>query len=50
MDSRSFCPLGDAAAWPILWGGLKYFENEFEYWIKHKASPVGREVGLPAAA
>ena len=27
MDSRSFCPLGDAAAWPIIWGGLKYFQR-----------------------
>jgi NADH-quinone oxidoreductase subunit F len=48
MDSRSFCPLGDAAAWPIIWGGLKYFQHEFEYWITNKRSPVGREVGLPA--
>lgn len=49
MDSRSFCPLGDAAAWPIIWGGLKYFEDEFKYWIEHKQSPVGRELGQPAA-
>jgi NADH-quinone oxidoreductase subunit F len=48
MDSRSFCPLGDAAAWPIMWGGLKYFQDEFEYWIKNRRSPVGQEVGLPA--
>ena len=48
MDSRSFCPLGDAAAWPIMWGGLKYFEDEFQYWIRNKRSPVGREVGSPA--
>ena len=48
MDSRSFCPLGDAAAWPILWGGLKFFQDEFEYWIEHKRSPVGQEVGYPA--
>jgi NADH-quinone oxidoreductase subunit F len=49
MDSRSFCPLGDAAAWPILWGGLKFFEDEFVYWIKNRRSPTGQEVGLPAA-
>jgi NADH-quinone oxidoreductase subunit F len=48
MDSRSFCALGDAAAWPIIWGGLKYFEDEFRYWIEHKKSPVGRELGYPA--
>ena len=48
MDSRSFCPLGDAAAWPILWGGLKHFEDEFVYWIKNRRSPVGLEYGTPA--
>jgi len=48
MDSRSFCALGDAAAWPIIWGGLKYFEEEFQYWIEHKKSPVGRQLGYPA--
>ncbi|MFN3649212.1 MAG: NADH-quinone oxidoreductase subunit NuoF [Armatimonadota bacterium] len=50
MDSRSFCALGDAAAWPIIWGGLKHFQDEFDYWIQHKKSPVGREVGVPAVA
>jgi NADH-quinone oxidoreductase subunit F len=48
MDSRSYCPLGDAAAWPIIWGGLKHFRHEFEHWITHKSSPVGREPGVPA--
>ena len=48
MDSRSFCPLGDAAAWPIIWGGLKYYQDEFEYWIQHKRSPVGLATGTPA--
>ena len=50
MDSRSFCPLGDAAAWPIIWGGLKHFQHEFEHWIQYRRSPVGREVGQPALA
>jgi NADH-quinone oxidoreductase subunit F len=49
MDSRSFCALGDAAAWPIIWGGLKHFEHEFLYWIDKKSSPVGLPVGQPAA-
>jgi NADH-quinone oxidoreductase subunit F len=49
MDSRSFCALGDAAAWPIIWGGLKHFQHEFEYWITHKRSPVGAEYGYPSA-
>lgn len=48
MDSRSFCPLGDAAAWPIIWGGMKHFQHEFEYWIDNKRSPVGQERGIPA--
>ncbi len=47
MDSRSFCPLGDAAAWPIMWGALKHFQHEFDYWIENRRSPVGRELGLP---
>lgn len=50
MDSRSYCALGDAAAWPIIWGGLKHFGHEFEYWIKHKRSPVGAEVEEEAIA
>jgi NADH-quinone oxidoreductase subunit F len=49
MDSRSFCALGDAAAWPIIWGGLKHFEPEFKFWIDNKKSPVGLPVGQPAA-
>jgi NADH-quinone oxidoreductase subunit F len=46
MDSRSYCPLGDAAAWPIIWGGLKHFRDEFEYHIRHRRcladSPIGK--------
>jgi NADH-quinone oxidoreductase subunit F len=40
IDGRSYCGLGDAAAWPIV-GAIKVFRPEFEYWIKHKRSPVG---------
>jgi NADH-quinone oxidoreductase subunit F len=46
MDSRSYCPLGDAAAWPIIWGGLKHFRDEFEYHIRRRRcladSPIGK--------
>jgi NADH-quinone oxidoreductase subunit F len=35
-DSRSFCLLGDAAAWPIHFGALKYFRDEFEHHIRHR--------------
>ncbi len=48
MDSRSFCALGDAAAWPIIWGGLKHFQNEFDYWIENRQSPVGLPAGQSA--
>lgn len=34
IDGRSFCGLGDAAAWPMA-GALKVFPEEFEYYIKH---------------
>jgi len=40
IDGRSYCGLGDAAAWPIV-GAIKEFRPEFEYWIKYKKSPVG---------
>ncbi|MBI3911898.1 MAG: SLBB domain-containing protein [Armatimonadetes bacterium] len=49
MDSRSYCPLGDAAAWPIIWGGLKYFQHEFEHYIRYRRSPVGAEPALVGA-
>jgi NADH-quinone oxidoreductase subunit F len=39
-DSRSFCLLGDAAAWPIQWGTLKFFRDEFEYHIRHRRCMV----------
>jgi NADH-quinone oxidoreductase subunit F len=39
MDSRSFCPLGDAAAWPIIWGALKHFPEEFEQHIRGRGCP-----------
>ena len=40
IDGRSYCGLGDAAAWPIV-GAIKAFRGEFEYWIANKKSPVG---------
>jgi NADH-quinone oxidoreductase subunit F len=40
IDGRSYCGLGDAAAWPIV-GAIKAFRNEFDYWIANKRSPVG---------
>ena len=40
IDGRSYCGLGDAAAWPIV-GAIKAFRQEFDYWIANKRSPVG---------
>jgi NADH-quinone oxidoreductase subunit F len=40
IDGRSYCGLGDAAAWPIV-GAIKAFPEEFAYWIANKRSPVG---------
>ncbi|MFN8139376.1 MAG: NADH-quinone oxidoreductase subunit NuoF [Fimbriimonadales bacterium] len=39
IDGRSFCGLGDAAAWPIA-GAIKVFRNEYEYFIEHGKSMI----------
>jgi NADH-quinone oxidoreductase subunit F len=39
IDGRSFCGLGDAAAWPVV-GALKAFPEEFEYYIANGKSIV----------
>ncbi|MBX3117770.1 MAG: NADH-quinone oxidoreductase subunit NuoF [Fimbriimonadaceae bacterium] len=39
IDGRSFCGLGDAAAWPVQ-AAIRVFRNEFEYFIEHKRSIV----------
>ncbi len=39
IDGRSFCGLGDAAAWPVV-GAIKVFPEEFDYFIEHKCSMV----------
>lgn len=40
IDGRSYCPLGDAAAWPIR-ASVQHFRHEYEYWIQHGESPLG---------
>ncbi len=40
IDGRSYCALGDAAAWPIV-ASIKHYRHEYDYWIEHKKSPVG---------
>lgn len=48
IDGRSFCGLGDAAAWPVA-AALRVFPEEFEYYIKNGKSMVtGREVAAMA--
>jgi NADH-quinone oxidoreductase subunit F len=41
IDGRSFCPLGDAAAWPVL-AAIRVFPEEFEYYIANGRSMVGQ--------
>lgn len=39
LDGRSFCGLGDAAAWPVA-AAIRVFGDEFDYYIKHGKSMV----------
>jgi NADH-quinone oxidoreductase subunit F len=39
IEGKSFCALGDAAAWPIK-AFIRQFPEEFEYWIKNGKSMV----------
>lgn len=48
IDGRSFCGLGDAAAWPVA-AALRVFPQEFEYFISHGRSMVGGEPMLSMA-
>lgn len=45
IDGRSFCGLGDAAAWPVA-AALRVFPHEFEYFIKNGRSIVESEPAL----
>ena len=45
IDGRSFCGLGDAAAWPVA-AALQRFPEEFEYYIEHGKSMVESSTGL----
>ena len=47
IDGRSFCGLGDAAAWPVA-AALRVFPEEFEYFIEHGKSIVDNEPMLAA--
>ncbi|MCW5941525.1 MAG: NADH-quinone oxidoreductase subunit NuoF [Fimbriimonadaceae bacterium] len=47
IDGRSFCGLGDAAAWPVA-GALKVFPEEFRHFIEHGKSVVDSPLREPA--
>ncbi|MBS1719900.1 MAG: NADH-quinone oxidoreductase subunit NuoF [Armatimonadetes bacterium] len=48
IDGRSFCGLGDAAAWPVQ-GAIRVFREEFEYFIANGRSIVTSEPSLVMA-
>lgn len=48
IDGRSFCPLGDAAAWPVL-AAIRVFPEEFDYFVANGRSMVGAEPVLAYA-
>ena len=37
IEGKSFCPLGDAAAWPIQ-SAIKQFPDDFRKWLANKAA------------
>ncbi len=41
IEGHTICALGDAAAWPVQ-SFLRHFRGEFEHYIRHGKSPVGR--------
>ncbi len=40
IEGKSFCPLGDAAAWPVQ-SAIKQFPDEFRKWLFEKTSGNG---------
>ena len=47
IEGKSFCPLGDAAAWPIQ-SAIKKFPEDFRKHVANGAGGDGKE-GLPTA-
>lgn len=41
IEGRTICAFGEAAAWPVT-GMLRHFPEEFEHYVKHGSSMVGR--------
>lgn len=48
IEGRSFCALGDAAAWPVK-AFIRQFPEEFQYWIENGKSPVRTDASLAYA-
>jgi NADH-quinone oxidoreductase subunit F len=40
IEGKSFCPLGDAAAWPIQ-SAIKQFPDDFKKWLGDKTAGNG---------
>jgi NADH-quinone oxidoreductase subunit F len=40
IEGKSFCPLGDAAAWPIQ-SAIKQFPEDFKKWLLHQTNGNG---------
>ena len=40
IEGKSFCPLGDAAAWPIQ-SAIKQFPDDFKKWLGDKTASNG---------
>ncbi|MBK9155187.1 MAG: NADH-quinone oxidoreductase subunit NuoF [Chloracidobacterium sp.] len=45
IEGKSFCPLGDAAAWPIQ-SAIKQFPDDFKKWLTKKANGNGIEANM----
>lgn len=45
IEGRSFCALGDAAAWPVK-AFIRQFPEEFEYWIENGKSMLSSRESL----
>jgi NADH-quinone oxidoreductase subunit F len=48
IEGRSFCALGDAAAWPVK-AFIRQFPEEFQYWIENGKSSVTSKESLALA-
>ncbi|HLO99316.1 MAG TPA: NADH-ubiquinone oxidoreductase-F iron-sulfur binding region domain-containing protein, partial [Fimbriimonas sp.] len=48
IEGRSFCALGDAAAWPVK-AFIRQFPEEFQYWIENGKSPIRTDASLAYA-